>query len=120
MSLTPYESRTLADIEGDLRTADPRLDRMLAFHTTKGAWRRSALFVLSSPGRAFSRPPAGPRRASGAESARILTVAVGLVLVITLAIIGALTISPAKMPGRAQQAGPRSVPASSYAAAPHR
>jgi Protein of unknown function (DUF3040) len=103
MSLSPGEREALGEIETHLSGSDPRLAEML----TRGTTRRT---------RSWPARMSGPRRCPDrGELVRFLVVAIGLALVIGLAVVGVLTTHPATSPG---PPGPRHadevVPTSDY------
>ncbi len=109
MSLSPGEREVLNEIEGRLSRSDPRLAAMLTYWTAGRVRGRLA------------RLPGPARRRGPRELARALIVAVGLGLVIALAVVSVLR-APAPRPAVRQQPyssqapprGTQGTPASTY------
>ena len=87
MALSPAEQEALGEIETHLSRSDPRLAAMLTY--------RTARCTRSWP----ARMSVWKRRPDVSELVRFLVVAVGMALVIGLAIAGVLTTHPATSPG---------------------
>jgi hypothetical protein len=86
MSLSPGEREALGEIETHLSGSDPRLAAMLTYGTTRRTRLRPARM-------------SGPRRCPDpGELVRFLVVAIGLALVIGLAVAGVLMTHPATSP----------------------
>lgn len=108
MSLSPGEREVLNEIESRLSSSDPRLAAMLTYWTAGRV--RGWLARLSLPAR--WRAPK--------ELTRVLIVAVGVTLVMGLAIVSILRAPAPRLPGRGQpyshqgSRGTQGTPASGY------
>ncbi len=108
MSLSPGEREVLSEIEGRLSRSDPRLAAMLT-HWTAGRVRGW-----------LARLPGPARWRDARDLTRVVVVAVGLALVIGLAMVSILRAPVPRVPGRQQPysnqgtSGTQGTPGSGY------